>query len=47
MLRTRGQVSFDTRSTFVIDADGNVAAVFPEVEIDGHIAEVLEAVKKL
>lgn len=44
---TRGDTSFARRSTFVIDAEGKVAAVFPDVKIDGHVEEVLAAVKKL
>ncbi len=35
------------RSTFVIDKDGAVAKVFPKVKVNGHVAEVLEAVKAL
>ena len=31
------------RTTFVIDADGRVRAVFPEVKVDGHADEVLAA----
>lgn len=46
-LRKRGAVSFTSRSTFLIDAEGKVAAVFPTVKIDGHVDEVLAAVKKL
>lgn len=30
------------RSTFVIDADGNVAEIYRKVKIDGHVHEVLE-----
>ena len=32
------------RTTFVIDADGRVAEVFPKVRVDGHVDAVLEAV---
>ena len=35
------------RTTFVIDAAGKVAAVFPKVKVDGHVGKVLEAVKAL
>ena len=31
------------RTTFVIDAQGRVAAVFPRVKVDGHIEAVLDA----
>ena len=31
------------RSTFVIDADGKIARVFPDVKPDGHAEEVLAA----
>lgn len=46
-LMTRGDTSFTSRSTFVIGADGTIAAVFPEVKIDGHVAEVLAAIGAL
>jgi len=35
------------RSTFLIDADGNLAREWRKVKVDGHAAEVLEAVKAL
>ena len=35
------------RATFLIDADGRVARVWPKVKVAGHAAEVLEAVKAL
>ena len=35
------------RSTFLIDADGRVAAMWRKVKVDGHVAEVLEAAKAL
>lgn len=31
------------RSTVIIGADGKVAAVFPKVKVDGHVAKVLAA----
>jgi peroxiredoxin Q/BCP len=33
------------RSTFVIDADGNVAKVFRKVKPDEHADQVLEALR--
>lgn len=33
------------RSTFVVDTDGNVKAIFRKVKVDGHVDEVLEALK--
>lgn len=33
------------RTTFVIDEEGRIARVFPKVKVDGHAAEVLEAVR--
>ena len=33
------------RSTFVIDADGKVKAVFRKVKVDGHVDEVLTALR--
>jgi peroxiredoxin Q/BCP len=33
------------RSTFVIDGRGVLKAVFRKVKVDGHVAEVLEALK--
>jgi peroxiredoxin Q/BCP len=34
------------RTTFLIDPDGNVARVWPKVKVEGHAAEVLEAVRE-
>ncbi|WP_243613049.1 peroxiredoxin [Shimia aestuarii] len=35
------------RSTFLIDGDGRIAKVWRKVKVDGHVAEVLEAVTAL
>jgi peroxiredoxin Q/BCP len=35
------------RSTFLIDAEGRIAAMWRKVKVDGHVAEVLEAAKAL
>ncbi|PSL20608.1 peroxiredoxin [Shimia abyssi] len=35
------------RATFLIDASGQIARAWPKVKVDGHAAEVLEAVKAL
>jgi peroxiredoxin Q/BCP len=35
------------RSTFLIDATGRVARVWRKVTVEGHVPEVLEAVKAL
>ncbi|UWQ60125.1 peroxiredoxin [Leisingera caerulea] len=35
------------RSTFLIDAEGRIARVWRTVKVDGHAAEVLEAVRAL
>ena len=35
------------RSTFLIDAEGNIAQIWRKVKVDGHVAEVLEAAKAL
>lgn len=35
------------RSTFLIDAEGRIARVWRKVKVDGHAAEVLEAVRAL
>ncbi len=35
------------RATFLIDANGNVARIWRKVKVDGHVAEVLEAVRAL
>lgn len=35
------------RSTFIIDKDGNIAKIFPKVNVEGHAKEVLEAVTQL
>jgi peroxiredoxin Q/BCP len=33
------------RTTYIIDAGGKVSHVFPRVRVDGHIQEVLAALK--
>jgi peroxiredoxin Q/BCP len=33
------------RTTFVVDRDGTIKAVFPNVKVDGHADKVLEALK--
>ncbi len=35
------------RSTFLIDAEGRIARIWRKVKVDGHVADVLEAVKAL
>jgi peroxiredoxin Q/BCP len=35
------------RSTFLIDADGNVARLWKKVKVDGHDQEVIDALKEL
>ena len=35
------------RKTFLIDADGRIARVWPKVSVDGHAEEVLAAAKEL
>ena len=35
------------RTTVVIDRDGTLARIFPKVKLDGHVAEVTEAVAAL
>ena len=35
------------RATFLIDAAGNVRRIWRKVKVDGHVAEVLEAVRAL
>ena len=35
------------RSTFLVDADGAIIQEWRKVKVDGHVAEVLEAVKAL
>lgn len=34
------------RSTFLIDAQGNIAHVWPKVKVKGHVQEVLETIKE-
>lgn len=36
-----------TRSTFLIDASGKVARVWPKVKVDGHVDQVLEAIREI
>jgi peroxiredoxin Q/BCP len=33
------------RSTYIIDAEGNIKQVFPQVKVEGHIKEVLAALQ--
>jgi thioredoxin-dependent peroxiredoxin len=33
------------RTTYIVDAEGKVTHVFPKVNVDGHIREVLDALK--
>ena len=35
------------RATFLIDAEGRIAKIWPKVKVDGHVSEVLEAVRAL
>ena len=35
-----------TRSTFLLDEAGKVARVWPKVKVDGHVDQVLEAVRE-
>lgn len=35
------------RATFLIDRNGKIAAVWPKVKVDGHIAEVSEKLSEL
>ncbi|MDQ2731438.1 MAG: thioredoxin-dependent thiol peroxidase [Armatimonadota bacterium] len=35
------------RSTFIVGKDGNIAKIFPKVNVEGHSKEVLEAVTQL
>ena len=35
------------RSTFLIDAKGRIAQIWPKVKVDGHAAEVLEAAQAI
>ncbi len=35
------------RSTYLIDADGKVAQVWPRVQVDGHDDQVIEALKAM
>lgn len=36
-----------TRATFLIDAQGRIARIWPKVSVNGHAEEVLEAVRAL
>jgi peroxiredoxin Q/BCP len=43
-----GRKSFGIqRSTFLVDKQGRLAAVWPKVKVDGHVGEVLEAIEQL
>jgi peroxiredoxin Q/BCP len=35
------------RTTFLIDEEGIVRRVFPKVKVDGHVEEVMEAIRSL
>lgn len=47
VLQRQAGVSYDKRTTFVIGKDGTIAKVFPDVQIDGHVERVMEAIKAL
>jgi peroxiredoxin Q/BCP len=36
-----------TRATFLIDAEGRIAQIWPKVSVKGHAEEVLAAVRAL
>jgi thioredoxin-dependent peroxiredoxin len=36
-----------TRSTFLIDPSGKVSRVWPKVKVDGHVDQVLEAIREI
>ncbi len=41
-----GKVSLGiVRTTFIIDTEGKIQHVFPKVKVDGHIQEVLAALR--
>lgn len=43
-----GKVSMGVqRATFLIDKQGKIARVWPKVKVDGHVAEVAEAIAAL
>jgi thioredoxin-dependent peroxiredoxin len=33
------------RTTFIVNQDGNIAAIYPKVKVEGHAEAVLNAVK--
>jgi peroxiredoxin Q/BCP len=35
------------RSTFLVDKEGKIAKIWPKVKVDGHVAEVLAAIKNI
>jgi peroxiredoxin Q/BCP len=35
------------RTTFIIDAKGKIAKIFPKVKVSGHVDEVIEALSEL
>lgn len=35
------------RTTFVLDKEGVVRRIFPDVDVPGHVDKVLQAVKEL
>jgi len=35
------------RSTFLVDPDGKVAAVWPAVKVEGHAADVTATIRRL
>ncbi len=36
-----------SRVTYVVDKEGKIRDIFPQVKVDGHTDEVLAAVRKL
>ncbi len=45
VLRPNG--TSDDRVTFIIDKEGRIAKIFPQVRVDGHSTEVLDAIKNI
>src|SRR3954453_11276587 len=46
-LGIKNERGMSSRVTYVVDKEGKVREVFPQVKVDGHTDEVLAAVRKL
>ena len=46
-LGIKNERGMSSRVTYVVDKEGKIREIFPQVKVDGHTDEVLAAVRKL